>query len=248
MVKIGAMAVLVLVGLTGRVPIHAQSEEKYVPSISVVGHGKISAVPNVADLNLGVVTQAATAKDALAKNNESMTNLHKVLKEHGIPAKDIETTQIQVNPVYNQPGPRDAGNPEFVPKVVGYRVSNSVEVTVRKVDKLGELLDLVVEAGANQVNGISFRVENAEHLLDEARKRAMADAKGKAELLAGEAKMVLGLPRQIVEMGGNQPRPYSLGLPMAQPMMRSAVAPVAPGEQELSISIQVSYAILPPKA
>jgi uncharacterized protein YggE len=110
------------------------------------------------------------------------------------------------------------------------------------------MLDAVVHAGANQVNGISFRVEKAEELLDEARRRAMADAKRKAILLAGEAGVVLGPARQIVESGSSPPRPTYFGAPMFQQTSPRSAPPVAAGEQELAVSIQVSYAILPPKS
>lgn len=219
------------------------------PSLSVVGHGKVSAVPDVADINVGVVSQGATAKDALEANNKDTERLHKVLKERGVAAKDVETKQIQVSPVYSHPDSRRPMPPgeEFVPKVVGYRVTNSVEVTVRDVHRLGEMLDAVVEAGANQVTGIAFRVEKCEQLLDQARKLAMADAKRKAELLAGEAGVVLGPARQISEAGSGPPRPMYLGSGAPQAMMARSAAPVAPGEQDLAVSIQVSYTIMPPK-
>ncbi|HEY2158270.1 MAG TPA: SIMPL domain-containing protein [Isosphaeraceae bacterium] len=219
------------------------------PSLSVVGHGKVAAVPDVADINIGVVTHGPTAKDALRSNSEAMEGLQNVLKERGIAAKDIETKQIQVNPVYSHPDPRGprAGE-EYVPKVVGYRVTNSVEVTVREIAKLGEMLDAVVVAGANQVTGIAFRVDKPEQLLDQARKLAMADAKRKAELLAGEAGIVLGPARHIIEAGGMPPRPTMLGGGAPQMMMARSAAPVAAGEQELSVSVQVSYSIMPPKS
>jgi hypothetical protein len=228
----------------------ALDERPTPPSLSVVGHGKVSAVPDVADINIGVVTQGQTAKDALRSNSEAMEALQKVLRERGIAAKDIETRQVQVSPVYSQPDPRrpTSVGEEFVPKVVGYRVTNSVEVTERQVNKLGEMLDAVVVAGANQVTGISFRVEKCEQLLDQARKLAMADAKRKAELLAGEAGVVLGPARQIAEAGSTPPRPMMLGGGAPQMMMARSAAPVAPGEQDLAVSIQVSYTIMPPKS
>ena len=218
------------------------------PSLSVVGHGKVSAVPDVADINIGVVSQGPTAKEALRSNSDAMAVLHKVLKDRGVAAKDIETTQIQVSPVYSQHDPRrPPGSEEFVPKVVGYRVTNAVELTVRDIHKLGEMLDAVVGAGANQVTGIAFRVEKCEQLLDQARKLAIADAKRKAELLAGEAGVVLGPARQICEAGSMPPRPMYLGSAAPQAMMARSAPPVAAGEQDLAVSIQVSYTIMPPK-
>ncbi len=227
----------------------AFEERSSAPVLSVVGHGKVAAMPDVVDINIGVVSQGPTAKEALRSNSEAMEGLHKVLKERGVASKDVETTQIQVSPVYSHPDPRrpmPVGE-EFVPKVTGYRVTNAVEVTVRDIAKLGDMLDAVVGAGANQVTGIAFRIEKSEQLLDQARKLAMADAKRKAELLAGEAGVVLGPARQICEVGSSPSRPMFLGAAAPQMMMARSAPPVAAGEQELAVSIQVSYAIMPPK-
>ncbi len=214
------------------------------PMISVVGHGKVAAMPDVADITVGVVSQGPTAKEALRLNSEAMIQLTKVLKERGIAEKDIETKQIQVSPVYTQPGARQPTTEEFVPKVAGYRVTNSVEITERTIAKLGDLLDAVVQAGANQIYGISFRVEKTEQLLDQARKLAMIDARRKAKLLATEAAVEIGAAYQIVESGGGAPRPGAYG-GMAYPTMAArSAAPVAAGEQELAVSIQVSYMIV----
>ncbi len=240
---------LSLVFVSMGVPTFAQSlDDRPMSSLSVIGHGKVAAMPDVADINLGIVTEAATAKDALRINSEAMTTLHKALEAKGVAPKDIETTQIQVSPIYSQPTPgAQPRGGEFVPKVVGYRVVNAVEVTARQIGKLGELLDNLVEAGANQVNGISFRVEKAEQLMDEARKRAVADAKRKAELLATETKVVLGPARMITEAGSSPLRPNYLGGPAYSTMSPRSAPPVAAGEQELSVSIQISYSIMPPK-
>jgi uncharacterized protein YggE len=214
--------------------------------ISVRGTGKISAVPDVAIVQVGVVTQAPNAKDALAANNESMGRLHASLKEHGIAAKDMQTTQIQVNPQYTQPRPgQNAGQGEFVPRIAGYRVDNMVQITERRIDQLGLLLDALVQSGANQIHGISFRIGESEKLLDEARRRAVTDARRKAELLAGEAGVVLGPLISIQEEGAARP-------PSPRPMMfaargMDAAVPVAAGEQELSVSIEIVYEIRQPK-
>jgi uncharacterized protein len=222
-------------------------DSKTIPHLSVVGHGKVAAIPDVADINIGVVTQGPTAKEALRHNSDAMTGLQKVLHSKGIAAKDIETTQIQVTPIYSQPDSKRQPGEEYVPRVVGYRVVNSVDVTVHEVGKLGDMLDVVVGAGANQINGISFRVDKAEQLLDEARRRAMADAKRKAELLAVEAGVVLGPARQIVEAGSSPMGMMHVGAATSQAMVARSAPTVAAGEQELSVSIQVSYAIMPRK-
>ena len=213
-------------------------------TISVNGNGKISAVPDLAEINVGVATQAPTAQQALAANSEAMTTLQALLKERGVAAKDVQTTQIQVNPQYSQPRPQRPGQPqaEFVPRIVAYRVDNSVQVTSRQIAKLGALLDALVQAGANQIHGIQFRVGEPEKLLDEARKRAMADARRKAELLAGEAGVVLGSPVSIQEEGAApMPPPMPYAPRMMGMMAAESAVPVAAGEQEMNVTVQVIY-------
>lgn len=230
----------------------AAGEEKPMErTISVNGTGKVSAAPDVADINIGVVTQATTARDALAANTESMTAIHNLLKERGVAAKDIQTININVSPRYSQPNrPQFGGGQEpqepFVPKIVAYEVHNTVQITARDLTKLGGILDAVVQSGANQMNGISFRVEEPEKLLDQARKEAMADAKRKAEQLAGEAGVVVGLPITISESGGVSPppRPYAARM-MAGMAGPGAPVPVAGGEQELSVTVSVVFELKP---
>ncbi|WP_169976867.1 SIMPL domain-containing protein [Tautonia rosea] len=218
-------------------------------TVTVSGLGEISAAPDVADISVGVVTEAQTARDALSANNQAVSTLTEQLKGRGVAAKDIQTTNINLNPRYAQPEPPQPGRPRppqeaFTPRIIGYTVTNSVRVTVRDLDKLGELLDAVVTAGANQMNGISFRIEESRALLDEARKRAVADAKRKAEQLCGELGVVLGVPVSVNESGGFLPPPQPMmGRAM---MMASESVPVSPGEEQLSVSVQVVFEISTP--
>lgn len=211
------------------------------PTISVSGTGRVSVAPDLAEIQVGVRTQAETARKALAANNEMMNGLLTILKERGVAAKDIQTSQLQVSPQYSQPAPgRNPPQAEFIPRVIGYRVDNTVEITARQIDKLGALLDALVEAGANQINSISFRVDHPEKLMEDVRKRAMADAKRKAELLAGEAGVVVGFPLKIVdEAGPSPPAPRMMGRAMM--MAAAAPMPIAGGEQELTVTVHVVY-------
>ena len=219
-------------------------------TLSVSGQGRIGAAPDVADINVGVVAEASTARDALSANNTAMAGLTEQLKARGVAARDIQTTNISLNPKYSQPpqprqGQIQPQDVSYTPQIVGYSVTNSVRVTVRDLQKLGNLLDAVVTAGANQMNGISFRVEESEKLLDEARKRAVADAKRKAEQLCGELGMVLGAPIQVSESGGFMPSPQPM---MARGMMMAADSvSVSAGEQELSVSVQIVFEISAPQ-
>ncbi len=215
------------------------------PTISVSGHGEISTRPDIVEITLGVHTRADTALVAARQNGEVMNRILSVCKERGIAEKDVQTARLNVSPQYNQPTP--GSNAEYIPRVVGYTVDNQVRVILRKLDSIAEVLDAVMNAGANQVSGIAFRVEQPEKLSDEARKRAMADAKRKATILAGEAGVILGHPRSIVEhddrpiMGGPMFRTNAM---MAAP---APALPVAPGEEKLSVSVSVVYELVIPK-
>ena len=124
--------------------------------------------------------------------------------------------------------------------IVGYRASNRVTIRVRDVSKVASVIDTLVGAGANEIGGINFMVSQASKLLDEAREKAVADARRKAEIYAKAAGVTLGAPLSISEEGNAPPMPYRR---MAAGM--AAAAPVAQGEETLSVTVSVSWAIKP---
>ncbi len=203
--------------------------------IVVSGTGEVTGgVPDVAEINVGVVVEAESAKAALTANNDQMERLLEKLKQLGIAEKDIQTSSFNVSPRYQRMRNSD-GEP---PKIDGYRVSNQVHIRVRKIESLGVVLDQVVAAGANQINGISFSIAESEMLMDEARNKAIRDGKRKAGLMAKEAGVKLG---RLVEIrdhsGGNQPGPMRF---MAMAEVRSSV-PIQTGEQTLSTQVQLTF-------
>jgi uncharacterized protein YggE len=226
-------------------------DAKFEPrTISVNGTGKISAKPDIAEIQVGVVTQSESAREAVSANNEAAQKLAQILKEKGIEEKDVQTLQIHVMPQYSQPQPRNmvGGRPgEFVPKIAGYRVENSVHIKTREIAKLGPLLDALVAGGANQIRGINFRVEQADKLLDKVRVSAMEDAHRKAKLLASAADAIVGAPLKIEEHTSPVPPPPRAygGVGMMAPA--AAVMPVSAGEQELNVTVSVVYELLPGK-
>ena len=134
----------------------------------------------------------------------------------GVASKDIQFTQISVQAEYSQPTPIRPGQAQcqLEPNIIGYQVQNMVRITARDLSKLGVLLDATVEVGANQMHGIGFRIDEPDTLLDAARKEAMSDAKRKAELMAGEAGMVVGPPIEIRdESSPYPPSPMMGGIP-----------------------------------
>jgi uncharacterized protein YggE len=202
-------------------------------SITVTGEGKTTSPPDMAEINIGVMTQAATAAQALQSNNESVRSIMDVLKGQQIADKDMQTLQFNIHPVYAQ----TRGEQE--PRVTGYQVINQLHVRVRNLPSLGQVLDSVVQAGSNQINGISFGIDNQEGVLNQARNRAIHDARARAELYAQVAGVNLGKVLSIQESGAVMPPP--------QPMMRMAAAesvPIATGEQELSASVSMTFELL----
>jgi uncharacterized protein YggE len=199
-------------------------------SVTVAGVGTVSAAADQAEITTGVVTQAATAAQALAANSQAMERLLQALGGLGIASRDIQTINVSVSP---QRRPPKEGQP---PEIVGYEVTNQVRVKVRDLSRLGRVLDQQVGQGANLVSGINFGVREPAPLLDEARKRAMADARRKADLYAASAGLKVGRVLSVREAGVAPPAPRA---------MMSAAVPVAPGEQEIQASVTVTFTLEP---
>jgi len=182
-----------------------------------------------------VVTQAPTAAQALAANSQAMEQVLRSLAALGVAARDIQTTNISVSP--QRRVMRGEGRP---PEIVGYEVTNQVRVKVRDLGQLGRVLDQQVAQGANSVYGIRFGLADPEPMLDEARKRAMADARRRGELYAAAAALTIGRVVAVQEAGAAAPRPE-----MGARVMTAGAVPVAPGEQEIQASVSVTFSLEP---
>ena len=218
---IGASALLAAPALAQPVP----------PAITVTGEATISVAPDLAQVEAGVTSDAKTAHEASETNNAAMGKLLLALKAAGIDAKDNQTSRLSLQP---QSAPNRSTN-----AIVGYRASNQVTVRLRDVTKVASTIDLLVGAGANDIGGINFMVSQASKLLDDAREQAVADARRKAEIYAKAAGVTLGATLSIAEEGS--PGPVFRGKMMAAAPM--AATPVAQGEQTLSVTVGVSWAI-----
>ena len=207
-------------------------------SITVVGQGKASGTPDVAHISIGVETSGASAQEAVNANRAQMTTLLQKIKAAGIADKDIQTSNFSI--YANQQG-KVEGMPSSGPgaDVITYRVTNQVNLTVRDIAKLGDVLDQAVSAGANSVYGVSFEVDDPSKLEATAREKAVADAKVRAETLAKLNGVSVGQVLTISEaVGGVGPlyeRASAVGL--------GGGTPIQPGEFEVNLSVQVTYAI-----
>lgn len=212
----------------------AQDRQPLERTVSVSATGSVNAAPDLASISTGVSTEAATAREALDANNKAMRALIDGLKALGLDAKDIRTTSVNVEPRHQH---FKDGRP---PAVVGYRVLNQVRINQRDISKLGETLDRSITLGANQLGGISFEVSKAEQLKDEARKQAMENALRRAQLYASVAGAQVDRVLTISETVAGMPGPRLLqGARMA---MAEAV-PVEPGEQALTVTVHVTWAL-----
>jgi uncharacterized protein YggE len=215
-------------------PFVAQAETPTEPPavISVTGEAHISVPPDLALLDAGVASDGKTAREASEANNAAMGKVLLALKGAGIDEKDYQTSRLSLQPQY---GPNRSGPSP----IVGYRASNRVTVKLHDVTKVANVIDTLVSAGANDIGGINFQVSQASKLLDDAREQAVADARRKAEIYAKAAGVTLGMPLNISEEGSAQP------LYRARMMTPMAAAPaqIAQGEETLSVSVGVTWAI-----
>ncbi len=214
----------------------ALADDAAQPSITVTGTGQVSAAPDMAQVSAGVVSESARATDAVKATSAAMQKVLAALDAAGIEKKYVQTNRFDVSPVYADGSARGGR-----PTVVGYRATNQVQVEVHGVDKVGAVLDALVGAGANELGGISFGIAETAPLLDDARRKAIADARRKAEIYAREAGVALGRVITIDESGGGGPVPVAYGRMMAE----SIAAPVAPGQLDLSASVTLRFAIAP---
>ncbi|MGH7398631.1 MAG: SIMPL domain-containing protein [Candidatus Rokuibacteriota bacterium] len=227
-----ALAASACAPMGGRHGMHGMAHRP--STVTVAGMGTVSAAPDMAEITTGVVTQAPTAAQALGANSQAMERLLQGLGDLGVATRDIQTTNISVSPLRRQ------GRDGHPPEITGYEVTNQVRVKVRDLSRLGRVLDQQVGQGANLVYGIRFGQQEPGPLLDEARKRGMADARRKAELYAAAASMQVGRVVAVQEAGVAVPRPE-----MAPRMSMSAAVPVAPGEHEIQSSVTATFTLEP---
>jgi uncharacterized protein YggE len=239
----GGLAVgLLVASLTVPAVATAQSQtgdgDTFRNSISVTGTGRVKAEPDVADISLGVTKQGDEAAEAANKAAEAMESMIAALLEMGIDEADIQTTSLSLSPLYdwnNEPA-----------TIEGWEANNMVLVTIRDIESVGAVVDAATAAGATNVNGISFRVEDPTESEMTAREAAVADARAKAETLAAAADVTIIGIISISESGGELPMPiYMDGGDMRFAAAEDSMAktPVMPGEVELSIDVFIQYEI-----
>jgi uncharacterized protein len=201
--------------------------------VIVIGEGSVRAAPDYAELRSGVTTTAKTAKEATDANSRLMAAINAALLNAGIEQKDIQTARFSLQPVYT------SRQPNTEQKLTGFTVSNQVEVTIRQIDKVGEILDRLVTAGATDAGNVEFLHADPAKALDQAREAALADARRKAELYAHAAGLSLGGVTWITEDSGHAPPGPMAALRVSGGM--AAPVPIAAGEDTLRVRITVAF-------
>jgi uncharacterized protein len=204
--------------------------------VTVSAYAEARHPPDIATLSTGVVSLAPEAKGAMRRNAEQMSRVVAAIKAAGIADKDVQTSGVSLNPDYlylaNRP-----------PRIKGYYASNTINVTVRDIGRLGDILDAIVATGSNQVNGPTFDIEDKDAVLDEAREKALAKARERAEGYAKRLGLRVRRVISIDETGGRGlPRDVrTRAAAMEQAAAGNGGAPILPGENVLGLSLDVVY-------
>jgi uncharacterized protein YggE len=217
----------------------ALAQAQFPPAISVSGEGTVSVPPDLAQIDAGVASDAKTAKDAAEANNAAMGKVLAALKGAGIDEKDFQTLRLSLQPQYAPPAPGRQGPPA----ITGYRATNHVTIKVHDLTKVASVIDTLVAAGANDIGNVGFTVLQPSKLLDEAREKAVADARRKAEIYAKAAGVTLGAPLDITE--GGTPAPMFRSKMVAAAPTAISGTPIAQGEETLAVSVSITWAIKP---
>jgi hypothetical protein len=200
--------------------------------LDVVATGEVNRVPDVVRINAGVMTQAPTATEAIRQNAAKMDSVRSALRRAGIAERDIQTSSINLSPNWRHMENR-------APELIGYQANNQVSVRFRDIANAGRILDALVAAGANQIDGPMFMIDRPEEALDEARRDALTKARARADLYARALGMRVVRILSVSEagMGYMPPQPVMVrGMAAAQ-----ADTAIVPGEQTLNASLTVTF-------
>ena len=201
--------------------------------LDISATGDVTRVPDLATISAGVVSRAGTATAAIQQTATRMARVREALRRAGIADRDIQTSNISLNPdyVYAEKQP---------PRLSGYSASNQVMVRFRDIASTGKILDALVEQGANQISGPNLSIEHPEAALDEARVKAIATARARADLYARSLGLRIVRVVSVSESGGYAPPPPMPPMVMAARAERDQTA-IDPGEQKLQVAVSMIF-------
>lgn len=237
-VIIALSVVLVLMSATIYAISQSGSEKGTENTISMSGYAETKVVPDTATLNIGVVVQSATAKEASDENAAIMSAVMAELKAIGLQDKEIQTSYVSVYPIYDYTNGTQT--------ITGYSASNSVQITTKNLDNLSEIIDRSTAAGANEIGGVSFSVsdEKQKQLREDLINEAVADASSKASALAKSLGVeITGVQTSSISESGGSRVYYEYEMAMEETASGAVSTPIQPGESTVSMSVQVTYYI-----
>lgn len=204
-------------------------------TFNVIGEGSVIAKPDVATLDVGIAAQAATVKAAQDQINAAINKVAEAIKKLGVEQKDIQTTNYNINPNYDfQAGTQ---------RITGYSASTNLSIKVRNIDLVNQVIDEATANGANQVSGVSFDVDDKTKLENEARQKAVAAARKKAEDAAKIAGFRLGRIVNYSENFGGGPQPIPLRMAVGAADAAKLETAVEPGSSEIRVIVTLGYEI-----
>ena len=212
------------------------SENPALRSISTEGIGKVSLTPDMATVSIGVSTENKDAAKAVEENSQKVENVMAALKDFGIADEDMQTSNFSIYP-------RQNWDKEGNVTDVTYSVSNTLSVTVRNLDDLGAVLNAVVQAGANNIHGIQFDVEDKVEASKQAMENAVMDARERSEVLAGAADVEVGDVYSINSYTYGNSEPIYLERSMAMDGMGGMDVPISAGEMTITVNVSVIFEI-----
>lgn len=215
------------------VPVHAASLAD-TPNVTVTGHAEMAAVPDTAFISAGIVSLAADVAAAKAENDRLMNNLLTAVTALGIAKEDVRTAGFSVQPQYKQ-GPKY----EELSVITGYRVQNTVTVTVNDFALISPVIDACTQAGANQISGLRFAVRDEAKLKDQLLEKAVLDGKNRAARMAEALGVTLGRPLSVQFTGYTQPAYYD-NVRLAKAEFSSST-PVSAGTTTLAVDVNMSF-------
>jgi uncharacterized protein len=201
--------------------------------LDVSATGEVTRVPDVAIISAGVVTRQPTASAAIQENATRMERVLAALKRAGVAERDIQTSSINLNPEYRYQENR-------APQLVGYTASNQVSIRFRDIRNTGKILDALVAEGANQINGPTLTIDKPEAALDEARLKALANGRARADVYARALGRRVARIVSISESGGSYPVPPPMPM-MMEARAQNADSKILPGEQKLQVTLSIVF-------
>ena len=214
---------------------YAGQSAQYKNTISVTGEGKVSAKPDIGQISLSVVSNAKTVAIAQKDNTDKMNKIIQAMKDLGIKEEDQKTTNYNVSPSYQYFNGRS--------EIIGYDITQTLEVKIRDLEKVSDILGKAAASGANQVGSLSFTFDNPEKLKTEARQKAIDNAKTKAQDLAGSLGVSLGKVVSFSESSSGQPVPIYYAGDVLGKGGGGGTPEVQTGQNEINIGVSISYEI-----